>query len=194
MKFIFAGGRSKYEKDPKIYEEIGYYFFKFAGNNIEQIIGSVIPANVNQEKIEEFMKILAKHFAEYQKQVEMQIRKDLELMKMDYTTMILQTLKFVQRYQIKLPKQMVIFIRALSIMGFLAKEMNYGFMWSDLIIQFFKKYPENKMPKIDTSVIPYKRMNREEAIERLNNWLTYLIEIDPKLYYLVNNYISKYNI
>src|SRR3989338_6749333 len=193
-KFILAGGRSKYEKDPKIYEEIGYYFLKFAGYNIEQIISSALPANINEEKIESFIKILAKHFAEYQKSVEAQIRKELEVMKTDYTVIILQTLKFVQRYQIKLPKQMVIFIRALSIMGFLAKEMNYNFNWSDLIIQFFKKYPENKMPKIDTSVIPYKRMNREEAIERLNNWLTYLIEIDPKLYYLVNNYISKYNI
>jgi hypothetical protein len=37
-------------------------------------------------------------------------------------------------------------------------------------------------------------MNREEAIDALNNWLAYLFEIDPKLYQLVNNYISKYNI
>ena len=192
-KFILAGGRSKYEKDPKIYEEIGYYFLKFAGYNIEQIISSALPANINEEKIEGFIKILAKHFAEYQKSVEAQIRKDLEVMKTDYTVIILQTLKFVQRYQIKLPKQMVIFIRALSIMGFLAKEMNYNFNWSELIIRFFEKYPDNKMPKIDTSTITFKRMNREEALDKLNNWLAYLIEIDPKLYHLVNNYISKYN-
>ncbi|OGK31435.1 hypothetical protein A3F57_05910 [Candidatus Roizmanbacteria bacterium RIFCSPHIGHO2_12_FULL_36_11] len=104
-------------------------------------------------------------------------------MKVDYTVIILQTLKFVQRYQIKLPKQMVIFIRALSIMGFLAKEMNYNFNWSELIIRFFEKYPDNKMPKIDTSTITFKRMNREEALDKLNNWLAYLIEIDPKLYH-----------
>ena len=139
------------------------------------------------------MKILTNHFVEYEKQMEMQIRKDLEVMKIDYTTMILQTLKFVHRYQIKLPKQMVVFIRTLSIMGFLAKEMDYNFNASQTIINFFKKYPENKLPALDSVVIPYKRMNREEAIDRLNNWLAYLVEIDPKLYQLVNNYVTQYN-
>ncbi|OGK12255.1 hypothetical protein A2859_01965 [Candidatus Roizmanbacteria bacterium RIFCSPHIGHO2_01_FULL_37_16b] len=194
MKFLLAGAKSKYEKSQKVYEEFAYRAFQFSGEKIEQIISSVFPASLDQSKIEEFMKILIIHFLEYYKQVESQITKDLEIMKADYAAILLQMLKFVARYQIKLPKQMVVFIRALSIIGFLAKEMDIKFNASYIVIKFFQKYPENKLPKIDTSVTPYKRMNREEALDRLNNWLAYLVEIDPKLYQLVNKYISKYNI
>lgn len=194
MKFLLAWAKTKYEKNPKIYDDIGHYFLQFAGHNIEQMMVSALPADISQKKIDDFMKILTNHLVDYGKQMEMQMRKDLEVMKIDYTSMILQFLKFTQRYQVKLPKQMAVFIRALSIMGFLAKEMNSNFNASQAIIDFSKKYPENKVPALDSVVIPYKRMNREEAIEKFNNWLSYLIEIDPKLYHLVNNYISKYNI
>src|SRR3989338_4786664 len=108
MKFLLAGAKSKYEKSQKIYEDIGYYFLQFSGTHLEQIMSSALPANISQKRIDDFMKILTNHFVEYEKQMEMQIRKDLEVMKIDYTTMILQTLKFVHRYQIKLPKQMVV--------------------------------------------------------------------------------------
>ncbi|MBI4225676.1 AarF/ABC1/UbiB kinase family protein [Candidatus Roizmanbacteria bacterium] len=194
MRFLLAGAKSKYEKSQKIYEEFAFYAFQFSGEKIEQIISSALPASLEQNKIEKFMKILTIHFLEYFKRVETKIREDLAVMKIDYTAMILQMLKFVARYQIKLPKQMVIFIRALSIIGFLAKEMDIEFNASQALVKFFQKYPEERLPKIDSSATPYKRLGREEAIDRLNNWLAYLIEIDPKLYHLVSNYISKYNI
>ena len=186
MKFMLAGAKNNYE-------EVGYNFLQFAGSNLEQIIGSILPASVNQEKINDFMKILSKHFLQYCKQVEKQTKKDLEVMKIDYTTMIMQTLKFVNRYQIKLPKQMMIFIRCLSVISFLSKEMDYYYRATNEVIQFFEKYSDEVILKKDVGYIPYKRMNREEALERLNNWLAYLAETDSKLYEIVNGYISKYN-
>mgnify|MGYP001572201261 FL=1 len=186
MKFILAGANNNYE-------EVGYNFLQFAGSNLEQIIGSILPASINQEKINDFMKILSKHFLQYCKQIEKQTKKDLEVMKIDYTTMIMQTLKFVNRYQIKLPKQMIIFIRCLSVISFLSKEMDYHYKATNEVIQFFEKYSDEVILKKDVGYIPYKRMNREEALERLNNWLAYLAETDSKLYEIVNGYISKYN-
>lgn len=186
MKFMLAGANSNYE-------EVGYNFLQFAGSNLEQIIGSILPASIDQEKINDFMKILSKHFLQYCKQVEKQTKKDLEVMKIDYTIMIMQTLKFVNRYQIKLPKQMMIFIRCLSVISFLSKEMDYYYRATNEVIQFFEKYSDEVILKKDVGYIPYKRMNREEALERLNNWLAYLAETDSKLYEIVNGYISKYN-
>jgi len=140
------------------------------------------------------MEILEKHFYDYYKQIEMQTRKNLETMKTDYASVALQTLKFTNRYQIRLPNEMVIFARTMSIMGFLVKEMNYEFKASRVAVNFFAKHPEEDLKRLDTSFIPYKRMNREEAIEKLNNWLAYLVEIDPRLFKLVNDYVSEYNI
>ena len=194
MKFFLAAAKTKYEKSQKNYEDFAYYAFQFSGDKIEQIISSVLPASVNQDKLDGFMKMFVKHFLEHFKKVESQLRKDIGIMKTDHTTMLLQMLKFTARYQVKLPKQMVVFIRAMSIIGFLAKEMDYDFDTSGIIIKFFQKYPESQLEKIDTSSIPYRRMNREEAIDALNNWLTYLFETDSNLYQLVNNYVSKYNI
>ena len=115
-------------------------------------------------------------------------------MKTDYASVALQTLKFTNRYQIRLPNEMVIFARTMSIMGFLVKEMNYEFKASRVAVNFFTKHPEEDLKRLDTSFVPYKRMNREEAIEKLNNWLAYLVEIDPRLFKLVNDYVSEYNI
>jgi len=174
--------------------EMGHWFLKFAGGDIEKLIISAFPANVDQAKIDGFMEILEKHFYDYYKQIEMQTRKNLETMKTDYASVALQTLKFTNRYQIRLPNEMVIFARTMSIMGFLVKEMNYEFKASRVAVNFFAKHPEEDLKRLDTSFIPYKRMNREEAIEKLNNWLAYLVEIDPRLFKLVNDYVSEYNI
>ena len=193
-KFILSAAKTKYEKNQKNYEDFAYYGFQFSGDKIEQIISSVLPADLDQDKLEGFMKMFVKHFLERFKKIENQTRKDLEVMKTDQTTMLLQMLKFTARYQIKLPKQMVVFIRALSIIGFLAKEMDFDFDTSGTIIKFFQKYPENQLEKTDNDTVLYRRMNREEAIDALNNWLTYLFEEDSELYQLVNNYVSKYNI
>lgn len=193
-KFILAAAKTKYEISKKNYEDFAYYAFQFSGDKIEQIISSVLPASLNQDKLNGFMKMFVKHFLERFEKVESQIRKDLGVMKIDHTAMMLQMLKFTARYQVKLPKQMVVFVRALSIISFLAKEMDDDFDASGIIIKFFQKYPESQLEKIDSDSSPYRRMNREEAIDALNNWLTYLFETDSSLYQLVNNYVSKYNI
>ena len=194
MKFLLAAAKTKYEKSQKNYEDFAYYAFQFSGDKIEQIITSILPADLDQNKFNGFMKMLVKHFLGRFKKIESQTRKDLEVMKTDQTTMLLQMLKFTARYQVKLPNQMAVFIRGMSIIGFLAKEMDYNFDGSGIIINFFQKYLEGQLEAIDTDVIPYRRINREEAIEALNNWLTYLFEADSELYQLVNNYVSKYNI
>lgn len=194
MKFLLTGAKSKYDKSQKVYEDFTHYAFQFAGDKIEQMVASVLPATLDQKETDGFMKILVNHFLDYFKKIESQIRKDLGTKKIDHAAMLLQLLRFTSRYQIKLPKEMAVFIRAVSIISFLAKEMDNDFDLSGTVIKFFDKYPENKLLKIDTDAIPYKRINREEATEALNNWLTYLFELDPKLYELVNNYISKYNV
>jgi predicted unusual protein kinase regulating ubiquinone biosynthesis (AarF/ABC1/UbiB family) len=173
---------------------MGHWFLKFAGGDIEKLIISAFPANVDQAKIDGFMKVLEEHFYDYYKEIEMQMRKNLETMKIDYTSMAMHALKFTSRYQIRLPNEMVLFARTMGIMGFLVKEMNYDFKASKVAIDFFTKNPEENLKKLDTSFVPYKRMNREEAIEKLNNWLAYLVEIDPKLFKLVNDYVSQYNV
>lgn len=185
-KFVKAGAENQYEK-------VGYYFLDFAGSDLTQIINSVLPANIDESYIKNFQMALAKHFSYTAKEVEMTVKKDLEVMKIDYTVMFIQMLKYAQRYQIRLPKQMVVFIRALSILGYLAKELDYKFYLTDIVLNFFKKYPLDSFPKHYMTTSPYKRLNREVAFDRLNSWLAYLAEVDPKLYQVVNTYISKYN-
>jgi len=186
MKFVLAGAESKYDK-------VGYHFLEFAGDSLKQMIGSVLPVNIEQSYLDNFYQLLAGHFADTAKDIEMTMKKDLEVMKIDYTVMFIQMLKYAARYRIKLPKQMIVFIRALSIIGFLGKELDYKFYLTDIILNFCKKYPINSIPRTYVAESLYKRLNREEALDLLNDWFAYLMEIDPKLYQLVNNYISKYN-
>ena len=53
-------------------------------------------------------------------------------------------------------------------------------------------HPEETIP--DKLVArPKRRMSRDRAMERLNNWLSYLLETRPDIYKLVNSYIMQYN-
>ncbi len=189
-QFVKAGGESFY--DESSYEKIGYYFLEFASDSLQQIIRSVLPADLDDSYLEQFYHLLANHFAITLKEMQMNIRRNLNTLKIDYTIMLIQGIKYAQRFQIKLPKQMIVFIRALSIIGFLAKQMDYNFNAGNLILEFCKKHPVDSIPPY-VAENSYKRMNREEAIDRLNSWLAYLIEIDPKLYHIVNKFISQYN-
>lgn len=192
MKFLRAGARSRYDKSRD--EEIGYYLLQFAGNDIKQLFASSLTATTEEKAIDDFMHLLATHFHQYYSEVEVQLRKDLNVMKKDYLTMILQMLRFVSRYKIRLPNEMAVFTRAISIIGFLAKELDYDFNMSSTILEFCREYPPEKLPHQDIDSIPYKRLSREHAIERINNWMTYLVEKDPSLYKLVATHIAGYNV
>lgn len=185
-KFVKSGTEQQYKK-------VGYYFLGFAGEDLKQIINSAFPASLDQKYIDGLLNILASHFDLYAKKIKSKTSEDLKVMKKDYAVMVLESIKFTQRYNIKIPKQMITFIRALSIIGFLAKEIDYEFRLTDVLKNFFQKYDEDTLIKRDTT-IPYRRMNREEAIERLNNWLSYLLETDPTLYKQIDKYMSKYKV
>lgn len=176
------------------FEEATLHFTNFVGDDLRAMIGSALPASVPQDRIDSFMKLLADHFSKSVRRIVEGNRKNLEVMKKDYTVVFLEILNAARRYRIKLPKEMVIFIRTLTIVGFLAKELDYEFKLADETKKFFEIYPENTILKDWDQFSPYKRINHERAIESLNGWLSYLIEVDPDLYKIVRNHVKQYNI
>lgn len=59
--------------------------------------------------------------------------------------------------------------------------------------KFFDAHPEETILDREDYAPPFKRINRERSIEKLNNWLAYLVEIDPPLYHLVKDKFKEYN-
>lgn len=171
-------------------KEAAYFAMHFAGDELKQMVHSAFPATVDQKYIDEFMRILGDKFVEsISDQIDKGIE-DLYEMKVDYSLLLLQMLKSAKGYKVKVPQQLVIFIRALAIIGLMAKELDKTFLLGEELVDFFKKNPKEKFAQ--HTPISYKRINREVALEKLNNWLSYLFEKDPSLYSLVNNYIEKY--
>ena len=107
--------------------------------------------------------------------------------------MFMKILTAAENYKIKLPREFVIFIKTLSTLGLLCKEMDYDYRIYKEIREFFSSTPRSDFPAQLTKGA-YRRMSRERALEKLNNWLAYLLERDPAVYKLVNNYISQYNV
>lgn len=183
MKFIIAGATDDFKN-------AGYYFLKFAGYYLEQVIGSLFPVSAEEEQVSKFMKLMSTHFYTYCKKIEHEMRNDLNTMKIDYTTMFIHMLKYVQRYHIKVPKECIIFLRALSIIGFLAKEMDISFRAADEINYFFKTHSKMEIARSEMTSMPYKRISKEEALEKVTNWLANLFETDQALYQVVNKAVS----
>lgn len=174
------------------FKESTFYFADIVSDDLKQMIQSAFPASIDQKQIDEFIRILSNHLAET---VEVTVRnslKDLKEMKTDYTVVFMRLLGIAESYKIKLPKEMAIFIKALSTLGLVSKEMDYDFHLQMAFKKFFEMHPEETIP--DKLVArPQRRMSRDRAMERLNNWLAYLLEKRPDIYKLVNSYIMQYN-
>ncbi len=187
VKWIEAGAKMDIQ-------EATYHFANYVGDEMRTMIGSALPASIPQEKIEEFMHLIADHFSKLTTSIVNGNRKNLEIMKKDYTVVFLEILNSARKYHIKLPKEMVIFIRTLTIVGFLAKELDYEFKLAEETKKFFEIYPEEVILKDWDQYSPYKRIGHERAIETLNSWLAYLVEVDPDLYMLVQQYFKQYTL
>jgi ubiquinone biosynthesis protein len=174
------------------FKKSGFYLLKFAGDQLLQILNSAFPANIEEKYISELLDILASHFDEYIRRTEVDTLNNIKDMKKDYAVMVLDISKYSQRYNIRFPKEMYIFMRAISIIGFMAKEMDKKFDAVDTMRKFFIRYPiEKSIPKRAPGEVLNQRINREEAIEKLNNWLMFLLEVDQDLYNRVGVFISK---
>lgn len=187
VKWLKAGENMDYEK-------AALHFMDFVSGDLKTMIGSAFPANVHREKVDEFMHLLATHFSKSVERIVEGNRKNLEVMKKDYAVVFLEILNSARKFRIKLPKEMVSFIRTLSIMGFLAKELDYEFKMADEVKRFFEIYPEDVILKGEQFITLYRRISHERAVENLNGWLSYLVEVDLELYELVSDQFKKYTI
>lgn len=187
VEFVEAASKIDFKKAT-------YHFANFSGGYLKNMIGSALPATVSQKEVDEFMNIISNYFAEEVEKIVSEKRRKLEQMQEDYTLGFLDVLKAARKLRVKLPKEAVLFVRTLTIAGFLAKQLNITYKLSDEVYNFFKEFPKETWlnPLDDTP--PYKRISHEKAIEQLNGWLSYLIEVDVSLYHVVKNQLKKYNL
>lgn len=183
----------KYMGDMDV-KNAAYHFGNVAGDNIKQIIYSAFPASVKEEDVQKFLRILTDNYTDQIADFIEQGRKNLIDMKTDYTTFFFQVIQSAGNYRVHLPREMSIFVKALSAMGIVAKELNASFRMSNELLYFFQNNPLEDILKDELTEPPIKRVSREKALEQLNVWFSQLLETDPKVYALVSGYISKYNL
>lgn len=166
------------------------YFAHVAGERMRQYIISALPASTDPRVGEEIISMMAQDFGDYAHTYVHSKIEDLKGMQIDYAMVIMHLLRAARKYQVRVPSEFAVFMRALSMIGFLSKEMDYEFMLSEEIKDFFQLHPEELFP-INPKAIP-SRINRELALEKLSGWLSRLIEVDPKLYRLVKDKLNYY--
>lgn len=174
------------------FKESTFYFADVVSDDLKQMIQSAFPASIDQKQVDEFIRILSDHLAQTVETTVRNSLKDLKEMKTDYTVVFMRIMGIAESYKIKLPKEMAIFIKALSTLGLVSKEMDYDFHLQKDFKLFFEIHPEETIPD-SLTVRNLKRISRDRALERLNNWLSYLMETRPDIYKLVNSYVSQYN-
>ncbi len=175
------------------FKEAIYYSLELAGEDLKQMLVSALPANVEQNYIDDLLKDIADQYGSVVEKMVFASTEDLKNLKKDYASLVIELLKATNKYRIKVPAQTVVFIRAFSILTLIAKQLDSEFLVINEIKAFFKKFPRESLPVHVTKNIPYKRLSRERALEKLNTWLAYLLEVDTNTYHLVNKYMSKYN-
>lgn len=171
-----------------------YCFASFVGYDLKNMIASALPATISNKSIDDFMDILSDYFAETVSKISVDNRSNVNNLKKDYARVYFQVFKEAAKFRIKIPKQSVLLFRVLSIIGLLSKEMNRKYSGAEEITEFFSKYGKTVLAKNEYNVMPYQRIKYERAIEQLNGWLTYLIEVDPRLYQVVKQFMSKYTL
>ena len=192
VKFLESEVKADLEGLIDVREPI-YYFADFTTEELKSVIGSSLPASFSQERLEEIMKLLASHFAQAVLKLTSTGIPQINNMKKDYAVLFLQIVKAAQEYKIKLPENTAVFIRALSIVGFLSKELNPDYKLNGEIKYFFEKHPSNELLTASDYATSFKRISHETALEKLNGWLVFLAEKDPSLYKLVKEKFKEYN-
>lgn len=173
-------------------KEAAFYTLKYAGRDIKQIIMSAFPATFNDSYLDDFLKVLAEHFAKEIDQLFVTGMKDVSDSKKDIAALFIEITKAANRYKVKVPNAAVVFLRMFTVKSMLSKQVDRNYVSKDNLNDFYKAYPpEILIRKSEKEYIP--RISREEAVEKLNNWLSHLLETDPKMYALVQNFVSKYN-
>lgn len=176
------------------FKEATYYFADIVCEDIKQMIGSTLPASVQQKDIDDFLRVLTNHFSETVEKTIMGSVSDLKEMKTDYSVVFMRLLSSAKSYRLKVPRELATFIKLLATLGFVSKQLNNRYEIKMEIQRFFKENPNLPyLPDLGTTDIQ-TRINREKAREQLANWLAYLIEKDVSIYKLVNDYIKKYNV
>lgn len=171
-----------------------YHFANFAGEYLKNMIGSALPASVSQKQVDEFMTFASNYFSEEVEKITNEKKRRLEHMQEDYTVAYFHILKAGKKFRVKVPNEAVLFIRTLTIAGFLAKQLDYDFKLADETKKFFAEFPQDLWLKSIDETAPYKRLSHEKAIEQLNGWLSYLVEVDLKLYHLIKDYLKQYRL
>ena len=181
----YAHSTAKFE-----FRKATQYFAHVAGETMRQNILSALPASTDPQVADDIINMMAEDFGDYAHDYVLSNVENLKEMHLDYAMIIMRLLKAARKYNVKIPSELAIFLRALSMIGFLSKEMNFEFMLSEEIKDFFILYPEERFP-LNAKQMP-QRINRELALEKLSNWLSHLIEVDPKLYQLVKGKLNQY--
>ncbi len=188
VKFIKSGST------PIDIKQAVYHFANLTSEDLKSMIGSSLPANIPQERVNDLMNVLCDNFSETIFKIANQSLKEINDMKKDYIAVFLRAIKLGKQFRTKLPNQAALFIRTLSVWGFLAKDLNNDFRISNEIRDFFAIHPEKTLLKEEDYSPLFIRINRERAIEQLNSWLSYLMDIDPILYQLVKEKIKEYGV
>lgn len=175
------------------FKEASYHAANFAGDDLKIMIRSALPATVDQKEIDVFIRKLSDYFMHSTQHLVAENFEKLKSVKKDYNTVLLQVIKAGKKVKVKVPNEFIIFSRGLAILGMMAKQMDRNFFVTDELKNFFQVYPLDKLLKNEISPA-IRRINRETALERLTNWLSYLFEVDPVLYQLVKKQLSQYGI
>lgn len=169
-----------------------YYFADMVCDDLKQIIRSALPANIEQEKIDIFLRTLTNNFSGVVEKTIMGNVTDLKENKTDYSVVFMKLLSSARNYRLRIPKDIATFIKLLATLGFVAKQLNNKYEIKMEIRRFFKENPDLPyLPDLGITGVS-RKISREKALEELNDWLAYLVETDYSIYNLINNYINKY--
>jgi predicted unusual protein kinase regulating ubiquinone biosynthesis (AarF/ABC1/UbiB family) len=171
--------------------EAAFYFANYAGRDIKQIIVSSFPATIKNDDINDFINVITENFAQNMtKMVENKVE-EADESKKDLAGVLIEILKACNHYRMKVPSDTSVILRMFAIKSMMAKQIDRHYESRSNLTEFFKEYsPKMLIAKSKKEFVP--RLGREEALEKLNGWLSYLFETEPTLYQLVYQFLAKY--
>lgn len=176
------------------FEEAIYYMADFSATELKQIVLSAFPASIDSSRVDEFIRVLARHFASTASAIVSQSNSELKELKKDYSKVLIEIIKAGEHYKAKLPSEAAMFIRVISMLGILSKQLNPGYVITKETVKFFESYPIEQFLNNPSREVPMQRMSRGRALEKMGSWLMLLAEKQPATYQVVKGYLAQYNL
>ncbi len=171
------------------FKKAAFHLLELGSKKFIKNLQIILPEGDKGQNINDVINIMANNYYQSLKDLEYSFRGQLARKEIEYTSMFLKVVDFGSRYNIKLPKDLIMLLRAMSFLGIEMKMANENFRLTVVLENFFNQYQIDEVCLSGPREESFKP-SVNNAMENIVSWISSIPEVDISLYKQIRRYFN----